>query len=133
VEQKRLKPLNGFAFQKVMGEKGNEEQLLAFLNAVLSRTGKDNLTSVEILEDKDLPAEIAGGKAERLDVLGLLKDCGWVNVEVQIKNECNMDKRTLINYSAVARFQNFFLLSSALTTNFLPERLTQTENDAILS
>jgi hypothetical protein len=35
-----------------MGEKGDEEQLLGFLNAVLRRTGKDRLVSVEILENK---------------------------------------------------------------------------------
>jgi predicted transposase/invertase (TIGR01784 family) len=83
-----------------MGEKGDEEQLLAFLNAVLSRTGKGNLTKVDILEDKDLSAEIAGGKAGRLDVLGQLEDRRWVNVEVQLKNEHNMDKRTLFYWSS---------------------------------
>ncbi|MDR0452967.1 MAG: Rpn family recombination-promoting nuclease/putative transposase, partial [Treponema sp.] len=68
-EGRRLKPLNDFAFQKVMGEKGDERQLLAFLSAVLARTGKGSLAAVEILEDKDLPADIAGGKTGRLDVL----------------------------------------------------------------
>jgi hypothetical protein len=37
----RLNPLNDYLFLKYMGEKGDEEQLLAFLNAVLHRTGKD--------------------------------------------------------------------------------------------
>jgi predicted transposase/invertase (TIGR01784 family) len=83
-----------------MGEKGDEKQLLAFLNAVLSRTGKGNLTKVDILEDKDLPAEVAGGKAGRLDILGQLEDRRWVNVEVQLKNEHNMDKRTLFYWSS---------------------------------
>jgi predicted transposase/invertase (TIGR01784 family) len=108
VEIKRLKPLNDFAFQKVMGEKGDEEQLLAFLNAVLSRTGKGNLTSVKILEDKDLPAEVAGGKAGRLDVLARLDDGRWVNVEVQLKNEHNLDKRTLFYWSSryIRNFQS---------------------------
>jgi hypothetical protein len=48
----RLNPLNDYLFVKVMGEKGDEEQLLGFLNAVLRRTGKDHLVSVEILENK---------------------------------------------------------------------------------
>ncbi|MDR2619328.1 MAG: Rpn family recombination-promoting nuclease/putative transposase, partial [Treponema sp.] len=91
----RLKVLNDFAFQKVMGEKGDERQLLAFLNAVLERTGKGNLQSVEILENKDLPAEIAGGKTGKLDVLGKLPDRSMVNIEVQIKNQYNIEKRSL--------------------------------------
>jgi predicted transposase/invertase (TIGR01784 family) len=100
MEGKRLKPLNDFAFQKVMGERGDETQLMAFLNAVLSRTGKGNLTGIEILEDKDLPAETAGGKAGRLDVLAKLADGLRVNVEVQLKNEYNMEKRSLFYWSS---------------------------------
>jgi predicted transposase/invertase (TIGR01784 family) len=100
MERKRLKPLNDFAFQKVMGEKGDERQLLAFLNAVLSRTGKGNLTEVEILEDKDLPAETVGGKGGRLDVLARLADGSRVNIEVQLKNEHNLEKRSLFYWSS---------------------------------
>jgi hypothetical protein len=48
----RLKILNDFAFQKALGEKGDEPQLLSFLNVVLERTGKNNLASVEILVAK---------------------------------------------------------------------------------
>jgi len=36
----RLNPLNDFLFFKVMGEKGDEPQLIGFLNAVLGRSGK---------------------------------------------------------------------------------------------
>jgi hypothetical protein len=32
----RMDPLNDFLFLKFMGEKGDEDQLLAFLNAVVS-------------------------------------------------------------------------------------------------
>jgi predicted transposase/invertase (TIGR01784 family) len=95
----RLKVLNDFAFQKVMGEKGDETQLLAFLNAALERTGKGNLQSVEILENRDLPAEIAGGKAGKLDVLGKLPDRSMINIEVQIKNQYNIGKRSLYYWS----------------------------------
>jgi predicted transposase/invertase (TIGR01784 family) len=62
---------------------------------VLERTGKGNLTAVEILEAKDLPAEIVGEKTGRLDVLAKLADGSKVNIEVQNKNEHNMDKRSL--------------------------------------
>jgi hypothetical protein len=47
----RLNPLNDFAFQKSLGEKGDEEQLAGFLNAVLKRTGNDGIESVEIIEN----------------------------------------------------------------------------------
>jgi predicted transposase/invertase (TIGR01784 family) len=92
---KRLNPLNDFAFQATFGAKGSEPQTLAFLNAVLERTGKGNLTAVEILESKELPAAIVGEKTGRLDVLAKLADGSKVNIEVQNKNEHNMDKRSL--------------------------------------
>ncbi|MDR1566288.1 MAG: Rpn family recombination-promoting nuclease/putative transposase, partial [Treponema sp.] len=95
----RLKVLNDFAFQKIMGEKGDETQLLAFLNAALERTGKGSLQSVEILENKDLPADIAGGKTGKLDVLGKLLNRSMVNIEVQIKNRYNIEKRSLYYWS----------------------------------
>jgi predicted transposase/invertase (TIGR01784 family) len=100
MEGKRLKPLNDFAFRKVMGEKGDERQLLGFLNAVLARTGKGSLTSVKIREDKDLPADLAGGKAARLDVLANLDDGTLINIEVQLKNEHNIEKRSLFYWSS---------------------------------
>jgi predicted transposase/invertase (TIGR01784 family) len=93
--EERLNPLNDFAFQKAMGEKGDEVQLTAFLNAVLKRTGKDCIESVEILEDTDLPAETIGGKAGKLDVLAKLADDTMVDIEVQLHNEYNMERRSL--------------------------------------
>jgi predicted transposase/invertase (TIGR01784 family) len=78
-----------------MGEKGDEPQLLGFLNAVLKRTGKQGLTSVEILENKDLPPALIGGKAGKLDVRSQLADGSKANIEVQLKNLFNMAKRSL--------------------------------------
>jgi hypothetical protein len=46
----RISPLSDFIFLKFMGEKGDEVQLLAFLNAVLERPDKEKLKSVEIVE-----------------------------------------------------------------------------------
>jgi predicted transposase/invertase (TIGR01784 family) len=95
----RLNPLNDFAFQKSMGEPGDEVQLLAFLNAVLERTGKGNLKAVTIQENKNIPAVILAGKSSKLDVLAELSDGTKVNIEVQIKNYHNMEKRTLYYWS----------------------------------
>jgi predicted transposase/invertase (TIGR01784 family) len=72
---------------------------MAFLNAVLERTGKNNLKSVTILPHKDIPAEVIGGKASKLDVLAELADGTRVNIEVQIKNYYNIEKRTLYYWS----------------------------------
>jgi predicted transposase/invertase (TIGR01784 family) len=97
--KKRLNPLNDFAIALGMGKKGDEIQLQGFLSAVLKRTGKDHLESVEIREDRDLPAEIIGGKSSKLDVLAHLTDGSRINVEVQLRNEHNMGRRSLYYWS----------------------------------
>ena len=95
----RLDPLNDYIFLKVMGEKGDETQLLGFLNAVLGRTGHDMLVSVEILENKTLSAEFLGDKASILDVRAKLQDGSKVNIEVQLRNLNNFDRRSLFYWS----------------------------------
>ncbi|MDR0909494.1 MAG: Rpn family recombination-promoting nuclease/putative transposase [Spirochaetaceae bacterium] len=130
----RLNPLNDFAFQKAMGEKGDEIQLMAFLNAVLERTGKDGLKSVTILENKDLPAEFVGGKASKLDVLAELADGARVNIEVQIKNHYNMEQRTLYYWSLkfTRDFQSgddYATLSPVITINIIDFEYFKTIDD----
>ena len=95
----RLNPLNDFLFLKVMGEKGNEEQLLAFLNAVLGRAGENRLESVEILEDRAITPDILGDKASVLDVRARAGNGTRANIEVQLRNMGDMDRRSLFYWS----------------------------------
>jgi predicted transposase/invertase (TIGR01784 family) len=95
VPPQRLNPLNDYLFYKVFGEKGDEIQLLGFLNAVLGRTRDNCFTSVQILEDKTFTPEMIGDKFVTFDVRAVLQDKTRVNVEAQIRNQHNMDKRSL--------------------------------------
>jgi hypothetical protein len=74
----RLNPLNDYMFLKVMGEKGDEEQLCAFLNAVLGRKGKDAIESVEIIENKTVTAEVIG-EASLMPVPGPPGETGLIS------------------------------------------------------
>jgi predicted transposase/invertase (TIGR01784 family) len=91
----RLNPLDDFLFMKAFGEKGDEGQLLAFLNAVLERTKRNGLVSLEILENKTLTADIIGDKTSILDVRACTDTGDYVNIEVQLKDLHNMDRRSL--------------------------------------
>ncbi|GHT80222.1 hypothetical protein FACS1894130_11100 [Spirochaetia bacterium] len=95
----RLNPLNDFLFLKMMGEKGDEEQLLAFLNAVLKRSGREHLQSVEIIENRAIPADVIGGKSSVLDVRARTEAGDGVEIEVQLRNLGNMDRRSLFYWS----------------------------------
>jgi predicted transposase/invertase (TIGR01784 family) len=92
---RRLNPLNNFFFQKIMGEQGDESQLLGFLNAVLGRDGDRKIASVRILGNKTFTADYIGNKASVLDVRAVLANGSRVNIEVQLLNEGNMERRSL--------------------------------------
>jgi predicted transposase/invertase (TIGR01784 family) len=120
----RLNPLNDFMFLKTMGEKGCEAQLLSFLNAVLEQTGKGSLTSVEIVENTVLQAEMAGAKKNILDVRARLADNTRINIEVQLKNKYNMDKRSLYYwsrefYQGIESGQDYHDLPAVIAINIL--------------
>jgi predicted transposase/invertase (TIGR01784 family) len=97
--QDRLNPLNDYLFLKVMGEKGDEEQLCAFLNAVLGRKGRDAIESIEIIENKTVTAEVIGDKTSILDARARTGLREWVDIEVQLRNLKNMDRRSLFYWS----------------------------------
>jgi len=103
----RLNPLDDFIFFKVMGEKGDEKQLLGFLNAVLFhscgiwRSGKERIESVEIIENKTFIKDVLDGKSCILDILAILQDGTKVNIEVQLKNKYNMERRSLFYWCKV--------------------------------
>jgi predicted transposase/invertase (TIGR01784 family) len=95
----RFNPLNDYLFLRIMGEKGDEEQLLAFLNAVLGREGPGAIRSVEIVENRTITAEIIGDKTSILDVRARTAEGERVNIEVQLRNLGNMDRRSLFYWS----------------------------------
>jgi predicted transposase/invertase (TIGR01784 family) len=98
----RLQPLNDYLFMKLFGEKGDEEQLLSFLNAVLNRKNEKALVSIEILENKTFTPEIIGDKTSILDSRAITSEGEHVNIEVQLKDLHNMARRSLFYWS-----QNF--------------------------
>jgi predicted transposase/invertase (TIGR01784 family) len=95
----RLNPLNDYLFTRLMGEAGDEEQLLVFLNAILARTHAEKLTAVEIIENKILTAEVIGDKTSVLDIRASTGNNTRVNIEIQLRNQHQMDRRSLFYWS----------------------------------
>jgi len=94
----RLNPLNDYLFLKLMGEEGDEEQCLAFLNAVLGSKSRQPVKLVKILENRSFTAEVIGDKTSILDVRGESDNGERYNIEVQLKDFHNMEKRTLMHW-----------------------------------
>jgi predicted transposase/invertase (TIGR01784 family) len=128
----RLNPLNDYLFLKILGEKGDEEQLLSFLNAVLGRVGDQALLSIEITEARTLTADIIGNKSSVLDVRARTAGGTLVNIEVQLRNLGNMDRRSLFYWSweyskQLGSGQDYRALPNVVAINivnfeFLPSR-----------
>ena len=129
----RLDPLDDYIFLKVMGEKGDEVQLLGFLNAALGRSGNDRLVSVEIIENKNLTPEFLGDKASVLDVRAKLQDGTRVNIEVQLRNQGNFEKRSLFYWSreyakGIEKGNDYIKLSPVVCINIIDFPMLETEN-----
>jgi predicted transposase/invertase (TIGR01784 family) len=92
----RFNPLNDYLFLKLMGEEGDEEQCLAFLNAVLISKSLKPVKLVKILENKTFTAEVIGEKSSILDVRVEADNGEKINIEVQLEDLYNMEKRTLM-------------------------------------
>jgi predicted transposase/invertase (TIGR01784 family) len=131
--QRRLNPLNDYLFYKVFGEKGMEVQLLGFLNAVLGHKGEDLFTSVEILEDKTFTPEVLGDKSVTLDIRAVLQGKTRVNVEVQLRNQYNMDKRSLFYWGrefikSLKAGENYREIPDVIAINIVDYDFLSTQN-----
>jgi predicted transposase/invertase (TIGR01784 family) len=91
----RLKPLNDFIFKKTFGEEETKDNLIALLNAILSKKDIDKLVTLEIVENKELTPELVGDKTGIIDVRAKTEDGTQFEIEVQLTNQHNMDKRTM--------------------------------------
>jgi predicted transposase/invertase (TIGR01784 family) len=116
----RLKPLNDFIFQKLMGERGSEVELKSLLSAVLGR----NLKEITILENKNLTSEVIGDKTSILDVRATTDDNTHINIEVQINPYSFMDTRSLFYWSklystALEAGEDYKYLPNVITINIL--------------
>jgi predicted transposase/invertase (TIGR01784 family) len=120
----RLNPLNDYLFGKYMGEPGDEEQLIAFLNAVLKKTKRDNIVSVTILENKSMITEVIGNKSSVFDIRAETNDGSKVNIEVQLRNVSNMDRRSLFYWSleyskSIKSGKDYTILPNVISINIL--------------
>ena len=93
-----LSPKMDFIFKQIFGSEENKEVLVSFLNAVLKPTNDNIITEVSI-KNTDVEKEYLTDKFSRLDVLATTNRKETINIEIQLKNEQNMIKRSLYYWS----------------------------------
>ncbi|MFZ7121624.1 MAG: Rpn family recombination-promoting nuclease/putative transposase [Eubacteriaceae bacterium] len=118
----RLNPLNDFIFKKLMGEEESKENLIAFINSVLDP--EDQVDDIEIINNKELTKEMISDKTGRLDVRAKTIDGCEINIEVQLSNQRNMEKRTMFYWGklfleGIKQGEEYIQLSKVITINIL--------------
>ena len=91
-----LDPKMDFVFKNIFGSEKNPQILISFLNATLKP--KDLITAVEI-KNTDINKGYIEDKFSRLDVKATTSNDEVINIEIQLKNEYNMIKRSLYYWS----------------------------------
>ncbi|MGL5152209.1 MAG: Rpn family recombination-promoting nuclease/putative transposase [Clostridium sp.] len=130
---RKVKPLNDFIFKKIFGEKGNEDILISFINAVLKRTKKDAIVEIEIIENKQLTKELILDKTGIIDVRAKTSKGENIDIEVQLTNQGNMDKRTLFYWGKmylenIKQGEDYTRLEKVITINILDFEFLGTES-----
>ncbi|RDY22928.1 Rpn family recombination-promoting nuclease/putative transposase [Romboutsia maritimum] len=97
-----LSPKVDFVFKKIFGNEQHPNILISFLNAVLNQ--KDVITSVKIL-NTDIDKEHIDDKYSRLDIKATTNNKEHINIEIQVKNEYNMVKRSMYYWSKMYESQ----------------------------
>lgn len=93
-----LDPRVDFVFKRIFASEGNKDVLLAFLNRVLQDGGAPPLEEVVLLNpytDKDDPED----KQSIFDIWARTVDGRLINIEMQLFNQYDMEKRTLYYWS----------------------------------
>jgi len=112
-----------FAFKQLFGTSGNEDILIAFLNAMLQGSLESPIVSLQ-LEDPHLHREHEEDKLSILDISATLDTGTKVNVEIQLNNNHDMIKRSLYYWgrlytSQLQKGMPYSSLHKTITINLL--------------
>ena len=129
---KRLKVKNDFIFRKLFGDEKNKDILINFLNAVMELEDSRKLEDIEILNGTELKKDSIDDKLGILDIRAKTAYGEHINIEVQLVNQHNMDKRTLFYWSKLfteqlKAGQPYNELRKTVTINILDFNYIQTE------
>ncbi len=121
---KRLNPLNDYFFKRLFGEEESKDNLIAILNAILNKDDCCKLTTLEIIENKELTKKMIDDKMSRLDILAKTADGMQINIEVQLLNQNNMDQRSAFYLArlfsrAIKQGEDYTKLAKVITINIL--------------
>ena len=123
IERKLYNPLNDVLFKFIFGSEERKQVTISFLNAVLNREGRDAIKDIEFRNSEIVPF-YEGDKLTRLDIFCVTEEGERIDIEVQIANKKNMERRSLFYWSQMylmnlAQGGKYQDLKPAITINIL--------------
>ena len=112
-----------YGFKLIFGREGQEPLLAAFLNAILKPPAGKQIQSLSYT-NPELSKDNADDKESSLDIRVVTEDQRQINIEIQLKNEHNMAKRSLYYWAKLYSRQlhenmAYEQLNSTITINIL--------------
>lgn len=93
-----IDPKVDFIFKLIFGNEENTDILLSFLNSILKLEGMNRIDIIEIL-NPFIRRELLEDKTSILDIKAKTAIGELINIEIQLFNKYNMDKRSLYYWS----------------------------------
>lgn len=123
IANKKYNPLNDLLFKFVFGKEERKEITISFLNAALGREGDDEITDIKF-RNSEFSTLAENEKSTRLDIFCTTQIDEKIDVEIQINNRKNIEKRTLFYWSNMylsghKKGQDYNELKPSITINLL--------------
>ncbi len=123
--------MNDVAFHFVFGRESRKYNLLNLLNAILTKADNELITELR-LQETTLDADTVGLKSCRLDIRAVTSKNHHINIEVQILNQGNIEKRSLYYWSRLftaqlGEGQDYGELNKTIAINILDFSRFQTD------
>ncbi len=98
----RINPRVDFAFKKLFGSEENKDLLISLINAIVSE--KEQVADVELKNPYNL-VDYQAGKMSILDIKAKDQNGSWYNIEMQISEDLNFDKRAMYYWAKLVTEQ----------------------------
>jgi len=98
----KINPRVDFAFKKLFGSEENKDLLISLINAIVSE--EEQVVEVELKNPYNL-VDYRAGKMSILDIKAKSEGGRWFNVEMQISEDYNFDKRAIYYWAKLVTEQ----------------------------
>lgn len=118
-----LDPKVDFVFKRIFGSEENKDVLLAFLNETFKASQGELLKEITLVNPY-IDKNALDDKLSILDIRAVTEDRKQINIEIQLFNHHNIEKRTLYYWSKLyeeqlGEGQNYRYLKKTITINII--------------